>query len=508
MTLATFLKVNPPKFKGTTNLTEADAWFQAIERALQAQLVPEEHCIEFATYLLTGEASYWWQIEFDKKCFPNFARTAKELELLQLKQGAMSVFEYTDKFEELFRFSRMSQGAPGDFEEWKCIKYEGGLRSDIYSSVGPMEIRTFSELVNKSRVAEEYVKKAATERESHRGPFPLNRGKSFAPRGPPFKRGGFGSCYSCGKPGYKAFNCPEKQRQGAGRAQQPGRMFTTSAVDAEGSETLIRGYDLKVYNTTHEAMEFQGVMLLAASVSGEEQNLKQIPVVCEFLKVFLDDIEEFPPSRKVEFSIELVLGIGPILIAPYRMLPLEMAELKTQLEDLMSKCFIRPSVSSWGVPVLLVKIKDGSMRLCVDYRLTNSPAMFMDYMNRIFRPFLDKFVVVFIDDILIYSKTEEEHAEHLRTVLQILKERKLYTKLSKCEFWKDKVKFLGHVWPSMKNDVAEYVSKCLTCQKVKIEHQRPSGTLQPLEVPQWKWESIVMDFVSGLPRARTSFDAV
>ncbi|XP_016168645.1 uncharacterized protein LOC107611204 [Arachis ipaensis] len=104
MTLATFLKVNPPKFKGTTNPTEADTWFQAMEHALQAQLVPEEQCVEFATYLLTREASHWWQgtrrliqqgndpitwdafqEKFYKKYFPNSARTAKELELLQLK---------------------------------------------------------------------------------------------------------------------------------------------------------------------------------------------------------------------------------------------------------------------------------------------------------------------------------------------------------------------------------------------------------------------------------------
>ena len=77
--------------------------------------------------------------------------------------------------------------------------------------------------------------------------------------------------------------------------------------------------------------------------------------------------------------------------------------------------------------------------------MTNAPAVFMDYMNRIFRPYLDKFVVVFIDDILVYSKTEQEHAEHLRLVLQTLKERKLYAKLSKCEFWMAEVKFLGHV---------------------------------------------------------------
>ncbi|XP_052725438.1 uncharacterized mitochondrial protein AtMg00860-like [Vigna angularis] len=81
----------------------------------------------------------------------------------------------------------------------------------------------------------------------------------------------------------------------------------------------------------------------------------------------------------------------------------------------------------------------------MSFGVTNAPAIFMDYMNRIFRPFLDKFVVVFIDDILIYSKTHEEHEDHLRTVLGLLREKKLYAKLSKCEFWMKEVQFLGHV---------------------------------------------------------------
>ncbi|XP_057740004.1 uncharacterized mitochondrial protein AtMg00860-like [Arachis stenosperma] len=81
----------------------------------------------------------------------------------------------------------------------------------------------------------------------------------------------------------------------------------------------------------------------------------------------------------------------------------------------------------------------------MSFGLTNAPAVFMDYMKRIFRPYLDQFVVVFIDDILIYSKTEEEHGEYLRIVLQILRARKLYAKLSKCEFWATEVAFLGHV---------------------------------------------------------------
>jgi len=79
------------------------------------------------------------------------------------------------------------------------------------------------------------------------------------------------------------------------------------------------------------------------------------------------------------------------------------------------------------------------------FGVTNALALFMDYMNRIFRPFLDKFVVVFIDDILIYSRTHEEHAEHLRIVLGILREKQLFAKLSKCDFWMREVQFLGHV---------------------------------------------------------------
>ncbi|GKE21652.1 putative reverse transcriptase domain-containing protein, partial [Tanacetum coccineum] len=190
-----------------------------------------------------------------------------------------------------------------------------------------------------------------------------------------------------------------------------------------------------------------------------------------------------------------------------------MHELSNQLQELSDRGFIRPSTSPWGAPVLFVKKKDGSFRMCIDYRelnkltvknryplprindlfdqlqgssvyskvdlrsgyhqlrvrdedipkttfrtryghyefqvmpfgLTNTPAVFMDLMNRVCKPYLDKFVIVFIDDILIYSCNEEEHANHLRIILELLKKEKLYAKFSTCDFWIHIVQFLRHL---------------------------------------------------------------
>ncbi|GJZ07640.1 putative reverse transcriptase domain-containing protein [Tanacetum coccineum] len=214
------------------------------------------------------------------------------------------------------------------------------------------------------------------------------------------------------------------------------------------------------------------------------------------------DLPGLPPTRQVEFQIDLVPGAAPVARAPYRLAPSEMKELSEQLKELSDKGFIRPSSSPWGAPVLFVKKKDGSFRMCIDYRelnkltvknryplpriddlfdqlqgssvyskidlrsgyhqlrvreedisktafrtryghyefqvmpfgLTNAPAVFMDLMNRVCKPYLDKFVIVFIDDILIYSKNKEEHEEHLKQILELLKKEELYAKFSKCEF--------------------------------------------------------------------------
>nr|GEV45712.1 reverse transcriptase domain-containing protein [Tanacetum cinerariifolium] len=325
--------------------------------------------------------------------------------------------------------------------------------------------------------------------------------------------------------------------------------------------------------------------------------------------------------------------------------PSEVQESSDQLQELADICFIRPSTSPWGAPVLFVKKKDGSFRICIDYQelnrltlknryplpriddlfdqlqgssvyskinlrsgyhqlrgrdedipktafrtwyehykfqvmsfgLTNAPVVFMDLINCVCKPYFDKFVIVFIDDILIYFRNKEEHEDHLRTILELLKKEKLYSKFSKCDFWINIVQFLRHVidsqgihvdpakieavkdwassttptenqswlslfdnlrdlimheshkskysihlgsdkmyhdlkklywWPNMKAIITEYVGKCLTCSRVKAECQKSSGLLIQPEIPTWKWERIMMDFVTKLPKTLSGHDTI
>ena len=112
----------------------------------------------------------------------------------------------------------------------------------------------------------------------------------------------------------------------------------------------------------------------------EQVNLENIPVIREFPDVFLEELPGVPPEREVDLSIEVVQGATPISRTPYCMDPTELKELKTQLRELLDKGFIRPSVSPWGVPVLFVKKKDGTLRMCIDYRQINKVTVKNKYL--------------------------------------------------------------------------------------------------------------------------------
>ncbi|GKC04011.1 putative reverse transcriptase domain-containing protein [Tanacetum coccineum] len=240
-----------------------------------------------------------------------------------------------------------------------------------------------------------------------------------------------------------------------------------------GMDWLVKYYAVIVYDEKIVRIPFGNEILIVhgdGSNNGHESRLNIISCTKTqkyllkgyFPKVFPEDLPGIPPTRQVEFQIDLVPGAAPVARAPYRLAPSGMKELSDQLQELSDKGFIRPSSSPWGAPVLFVKNKDGSFWMCIDYQelnkltvknryplsridnlfnqlqgwsvyskidqrsvmpfgLPNAPDVFMDLMNRVCKPYLDKFVIAFIDDILVYAKTKQEHEEHLKLILELLK---------------------------------------------------------------------------------------
>ncbi|GJW33861.1 putative reverse transcriptase domain-containing protein [Tanacetum coccineum] len=184
-----------------------------------------------------------------------------------------------------------------------------------------------------------------------------------------------------------------------------------------------------------------------AEDKSEEKRLEDVSIVREFLEVFLEDLPGLPPARRVEFQIDLVPGVAPVARAAYRLAPAKMQQLSTQV---YSKIDLRSGyhqlrVREEDISKTAFRTRYGHYEFQVmSFGLTNAPAVFIDLMNRVCKPYLDRFVIVFIDDILIYSKSIKEHEGHLKLILKLLKEEELYAKFSKCEFWLSKVQFLGH----------------------------------------------------------------
>ncbi|GJX70906.1 putative reverse transcriptase domain-containing protein [Tanacetum coccineum] len=208
----------------------------------------------------------------------------------------------------------------------------------------------------------------------------------------------------------------------------------------------------------HIPINGETLIIRVMEKKSDEKRLEDIKVVREFLEVLPEDLHGLPPVRKVEFQIDLILGTSPIARAPYRLAPSEMQELSNQLQELAdrgssvySKIDLRSGyhqlrVRDEDIPKTAFRTRYEHYEFQVmPFGLTNAPAVFMDLMNRVCKPYLDKFVIVFIDDILIYSRNKEEHANHLRIILELLKKEKLYAKFSKCDFWIRIVQFLGHL---------------------------------------------------------------
>nr|GFB06805.1 hypothetical protein [Tanacetum cinerariifolium] len=242
-----------------------------------------------------------------------------------------------------------------------------------------------------------------------------------------------GTCFKYGQTGHLQKDCKKNTTAStSGQAdKKPGASGRVFAI-TEDHATKTSGFLATIHDTTSDV-----------------PSIHDQPIVSEFPDVFPDELPGIPPVREVEFNIELIPGAEPISKAPYRMAPIELKELKDQLQELLERGFIRPSVSPWGAPILFVKKKDGSMRL-------------------------------------FFSKSKEEHEDHLRTVLQTLRQEKLYAKFSKCEFWLSSVAFLGHIVsaeritmdPAKHGKVIAYASRQLKpCEVNYLTHDLELATV-------------------------------
>ncbi|GJY02084.1 putative reverse transcriptase domain-containing protein [Tanacetum coccineum] len=177
-------------------------------------------------------------------------------------------------------------------------------------------------------------------------------------------------------------------------------------------------------------------LIIRVEKKSDEKRLEDILVVREFLEVFPEDLPGLPPVRQIEVSSDQVLRLGELLsyLSKRKMDLLGCSSVSSKI-DLRSG-YHQLRVRDEDIPKTAFRIRYRHYEFQVmPFGLTNTPAVFMDLMSRVCKPYLDKFVIVFIDDILIYSRNKEEHANHLRTILKFLKKEKLYAKFSKCDFW-------------------------------------------------------------------------
>ncbi|GJU28530.1 putative reverse transcriptase domain-containing protein [Tanacetum coccineum] len=282
--------------------------------------------------------------------------------------------------------------------------------------------------------------------------------------------------------GHRKRDCPKLKKNGQGGNNREA-VYKLGAVDAQQDPKVVA----EKVSEKKVKIPLEGKTLV---IEGDRNNsrlkiekrLEDVPVIRDFLEVFLDELPRLLPPRQVEFRIDLILGAAPVAHAPYRLAPSEMKELSKQLQELSEKELNKLTIKNrYPLPRIddlfdqlqgssvysKIDLRSGYHQLCIreedipitafrtryghyefqvmPFGLTNAPAVFMDLMNRVCKPYLDKFVIVFIDDILIYSKNKEEHGEHLKTILNLLRSEKLYAKFSKCDFWLDSVQFLGHV---------------------------------------------------------------
>nr|GEY52646.1 putative reverse transcriptase domain-containing protein [Tanacetum cinerariifolium] len=488
-----YLNCGPLKFNGTKGVISLTRWFERTESVSSISNCTAENQVKFASCTLIGSALTWWN---------SHMRAVSQYVAYAMPWKTLS---YTLCFQKLALLcERMFPDESDEIE-----RYVGGLCEMIRGNVMSYEPKSMQKAIESAnnqmdqkllgianRQAKNKRKFNNTSRnQQNQQPFKRNNNVARAYAARSREKKPFGGikpmCPKCNfhHDGPCRSKCTNYKRTGHISRECRNRAANTN-----------NNNNNNYYNNWRATVAYQGVptcFKCGAQGGNPDANF----------------VTGLPPTQRVEFQIDLIPGDAPVARAPYLLASSKMKELSDQLQELSDKGFIRPSSSHWGDPVLFVKKKDGSFRMCIDYQelnkltvknsypllrindlfdqlqgssiyskidlrsgyhrlrvreedipktafrtryghyefqvmsfgLTNAQAIFMDLMNRVCKPYLDKFVIVFIDDILIYLKNEQEHREHLKLILELLKREKLYAKFSKCEFWIPKVQFLGHV---------------------------------------------------------------
>nr|GEU91850.1 hypothetical protein [Tanacetum cinerariifolium] len=471
---------------------ELTQWLERMETVFLISNCTVENQIKFATCTLLVSALTCWNshvmtvgpdvayamtwTNLRKKMADKYCQRGEikklEGELWNLRVKSNDVVGYNQRFQELALFC--VQMFPE--ESYKVKRYVGGLPNVLHGSV----------VASRPKKMQEEIEMAI------QSAISTNTANNQNVTGIVQKR----TCFECGAQGHFKRECPKLKNNNrvnqARNANAPAKVYTVGHARTNpdsnvvtknhsyslGNETLIvhgdgsdQGNETRLNIISCTKMQnymLEGCHVFLAHVTtketkdkSEKKRLEDVSIVQDFPEVFLKDLPGLPLTRQVEFQINLIPGTAPVVRASYRLAPSEIKELSDQLKELSDKGFIRPRLSVYskidlrsGYRQLLISEEDipktafrtryGQYEFQVmPFGLMNAPSVFIDHMNYVCKPYLDKFMIVFIDDILIYSKNKEEHKEYLKLILELLKKEELYAKFSKCEFWipKKGVKF-------------------------------------------------------------------
>nr|GEV41194.1 putative reverse transcriptase domain-containing protein [Tanacetum cinerariifolium] len=388
-----------------------------------------------------------------------------EIELWNLKVKENNVQAYTKRFQEL---TLICTKFVADETE-KIDKYVNRLPDNIYGSVKASKPKTLDETIELANDLMDqklctYAERQSNNKRNADDSFRNNHGNNGAnPKG--------NGCFECRSPRHFKRDCPKLKNKDGGKVNAPGWVYAVGNAEKRGNAS--RDPDSNIVTGTFLLNNRYASILFDTSADRSFISTTFSSLI-EIIPTPLENSYDVELADGKIVKIDLIPRAASVARAPYRLAPSEMKELSEQLQEISDKGFIRPSFLPWGAPVLFVKKKDGSFRILEGYHqlrvreqdvpkttfrtryrhyefqvipfgLTNALAVFMDFVNRVCKPYLDKFVIVFIDVILIYSKNEKEHKEHLKENLELLKKEKLYGKFSKCEFWIPNEQILGHV---------------------------------------------------------------